>query len=196
MNEHKNEIDLGIDNLPNRITVIRIILIPVIVICLMIKGTFFNWFAALTFVVAAFSDFLDGYIARKQKIVTVFGSQLDHIADKFLVVSSLIMLQDAGRLAGYIVIILVLREMYITALRLFAAQEGFSVPVDKLGKWKTATQMIGIPMMMASSFGLLDIGFIFILISMVLSIYSACQYSFGFLQKFKLKIQQKKEGEV
>lgn len=196
MNEHKNEIDLGIDNLPNRITVIRIVLIPVIVICLMIKGTFFNWFAALTFVVAAFSDFLDGYIARKQKIVTVFGSQLDHIADKFLVVSSLIMLQDAGRLAGYIVIILVLREMYITSLRLFAAQEGFSVPVDKLGKWKTATQMVGIPMMMASSFGLLDIGFIFILISMVLSIYSACQYSLGFLQKFKLKIQQKKRGEV
>ena len=106
MNEHKNEIDLGIDNLPNRITVIRIVLIPVIVICLMIKGTFFNWFAALTFVVAAFSDFLDGYIARKQKIVTVFGSQLDHIADKLLVVSSLTMLQDAGRLAGYIVIIL------------------------------------------------------------------------------------------
>ncbi len=196
MNEHKNEIDLGIDNLPNRITVIRIVLIPVIVICLMIKGTFFNWFAALTFVVAAFSDFLDGYIARKQKIVTVFGSQLDHIADKFLVVSSLIMLQDAGRLAGYIVIILVLREMYITSLRLFAAQEGFSVPVDKLGKWKTATQMIGIPMMMASSFYLIEVGFVFILISMVLSIYSACQYSLGFLQKFKLIMQQKKRGEV
>lgn len=196
MNEHKNEIDLGIDNLPNRITVIRIVLIPVIVICLMIRGPIFNWLAAITFVIAAFSDFLDGYIARKQKIVTVFGSQLDHIADKFLVVSSLIMLQDAGRLAGYIVIILVLREMYITSLRLFAAQEGFSVPVDKLGKWKTATQMVGIPMMMAMSFYLIDIGFVFILISMVLSIYSACQYSLGFIQKFKLQVQKKKAGEI
>lgn len=196
MNDKKTEIDLGIDNLPNRITVIRIALIPVIVICLMIKGTFFNWFAALTFVVAAFSDFLDGYIARKQKIVTVFGTQLDHIADKFLVVSSLIMLQDAGRLAGYIVIILVLREMYITSLRLFAAQEGFSVPVDKLGKWKTATQMIGIPMMMANSFHMSDLGFVFILVSMVLSIYSACQYSLGFIQKFKIQLQNKKKGEA
>lgn len=194
MNEVKNDISLGLDNLPNRITVIRIVLIPVIVFCLMIKGTFFNWFAAITFVVAAFSDFLDGYIARKQKIVTEFGSQLDHIADKFLVVSSLIMLQDAGRLAGYLVIILVLREMYITSLRLFAAQQGFSVPVDRLGKWKTATQMIGIPMMMANSFYLGEVGFLFILVATVLSLYSAAQYSLGFIQKMKIALHKKREA--
>jgi len=195
MKESNNKIDLGIDNLPNRITVIRIALIPVIVIALMIKGTFFNWFAAVVFVIAAFSDFLDGYVARKQKITTIIGPQLDHIADKFLVVSSLIMLLAAGRLAAYIIIVLVLREMYMTSLRLFAAQEGFSVPVDKLGKWKTATQMIGIPMLMANSFHLGDLGFLFILISMVLSIYSASRYSLGFIHKLKLKLHEAKKKE-
>ena len=148
-----------IDNLPNRLTIFRVFLIPIILGCLFLNLTdlpwiksmhsTLGWIAGWTFVAASVTDFFDGYFARKRGIVTVFGSFLDPIADKFLVVSSLIMLQGMGRIPVLIVIILVLREMYINSLRLLANERGFKVPVGQLGKWKTAFQMIGIPMLMA-----------------------------------------------
>ena len=87
-----------------------------------------GWAAAWIFVIASITDFLDGFIARKRKIVTVFGSFLDPIADKFLVVSSIIMLQALGRIPVLIVIVLVLREFYITSLRLLAGDRGLVIP--------------------------------------------------------------------
>ena len=149
-----------IDNLPNRLTMIRIILIPIILLSLFFnlsdnpavisKIKLLNYVAAWTFVGASITDFFDGYIARRKNIVTIFGSFLDPIADKFLVISSLIMLLALGRVHVIIVLILVLREMYITALRLLAMEKGLSVPVGTLGKWKTATQMVGVPLLMAN----------------------------------------------
>lgn len=159
---HPNEWE--IDNLPNRLTMFRVILIPIILLSLFLNlstSNFvinnirtLNYVAAWTFVIASITDFFDGYIARKKNIVTVFGSFLDPIADKFLVISSLIMLQALGRVHVLVVLILVLREMYITALRLLAMEKGLSVPVGTLGKWKTATQMVGIPLLMTTIFPL------------------------------------------
>lgn len=157
-----------------------------------------NWVAAWTFVAASITDFFDGYIARRRNIVTVFGSFLDPIADKFLVISSLIMLLALERLHVLIVLVLVLREMYITALRLLAMEKGLSVPVGALGKWKTATQMVGIPMLMAyaNPFGIpmIKIGEWAVILATVFSLYSALEYSLGLIKKIQ-KIRKEKKLE-
>ncbi len=198
-----------IDNLPNRLTIFRILLIPVIIISLALQGTnvmlpyhyFLGHLAGWFFVAASITDFLDGYIARKRKIVTVFGSFLDPIADKFLVVSSLIMLLALGRIPSLIVIVLVLREIYITALRLLAHERGIIVSVASMGKWKTALQMIGIPMLMINypllGLPLPTIGLIMMYITTFLSIYSATEYSLETVKKIKnVMLEKIKKNQI
>lgn len=211
--KQENEIhsDLEIDNLPNRLTIFRILLIPFVIGCLSLTKSenlavetqdLLGWIAAWIFVAASVTDFFDGYIARKRKIVTVFGSFLDPIADKFLTVSSLIMLGSLGSLPPVVVIMLVLREMYMTSLRLLAMNEGFSVPVHSMGKWKTAIQMIGIPMLMANQqwwiFPFPLMGSILVYLAFILSVWSAVLYSLSMIKKLKhiraYKKYQKKES--
>jgi CDP-diacylglycerol--glycerol-3-phosphate 3-phosphatidyltransferase len=204
-----------IDNLPNRLTLFRVALIPIIVGLLFAttintpnsigRSFYFNYASCIFFIMASITDFFDGFFARKYNIVTVFGSFLDPIADKFLVISSLIMLLALSRIHPLVVLILVLRELYITALRLFALEKGISVPVSTLGKWKTATQMIGIPMLMAFDrpfeIDLPFIGTICIVFASAISLYSALEYSLGLIKKIeklrkekrKLKKELKKE---
>jgi CDP-diacylglycerol--glycerol-3-phosphate 3-phosphatidyltransferase len=206
MNEQN---DLEIDNLPNRITIFRVLMIPIVIGCLMIVGSeselitpesrsLFGWAAAWVFTIACITDFFDGYIARKRNIVTVFGSFLDPIADKFITVSSLIMLLSLGRIEAVVVIILVVREMYMTSLRLLAMNEGISVPVNSLGKWKTATMMVGIPMLMCNEqwyfLPFPQIGIIFIYIASIISLWSAVLYSISMVQKLKSDRQAKREA--
>jgi CDP-diacylglycerol--glycerol-3-phosphate 3-phosphatidyltransferase len=203
--------DLEIDNLPNRITFFRMLMIPVVVLVLYFSDEtpsflvpYQPWLghvACWIFVVASLTDFLDGYIARKRNIVTVFGSFLDPIADKFLVVSSLIMLLALDRVHPIVVIILVVREMYMTSLRLLALTEGVDVPVSSLGKWKTGSQMVAIPMLMIYDhflwMNLPLIGTILMYISAVLSLWSALLYSLHMIAKLKEKraeIKRVKKG--
>ena len=197
-----------IDNLPNRLTMFRVILIPIIIFSLfsvqmkyewaLPHTSLLNYIAAWTFVAASITDFLDGFIARKKNIVTVFGSFLDPIADKFLVISALIMLQALDRVNVLLVLILVLREMYITALRLLAMEKGISVPVGTLGKWKTATQMVGIPLLMANDIPWgLDmplLGTIAIFLAAIFSTYSATEYSLGLIKKIQKIRREKKQA--
>lgn len=211
-NHHAHD-EWEIDNLPNRLTLFRIGLIPVILTSLYLTTTDFGWInqfvsllnyvAAWTFVAASITDFLDGYIARKRKLITVFGSFLDPIADKFLVVSSLIMLLGLQRIPTPLVIVLVLREMYITALRLLAGDRGIKMPVGQLGKWKTAFQMIGIPLLMAydKPWGVpMDtLGLIFISLAALFSVYSAVEYSWNLMHKMKqarIEAQNKKHPNL
>ncbi|MCT4641057.1 MAG: CDP-diacylglycerol--glycerol-3-phosphate 3-phosphatidyltransferase [Bacteriovoracaceae bacterium] len=204
--ENKNQNDLEIDNLPNRLTIFRVVLIPIIIGSLFLIGQDFEflqnqesnlgWLAAWLFTLASITDFFDGYIARRKNIVTVFGSFIDPIADKFLTVSSLIMLMSLGRIPSLIVIILVLREMYMTSLRLLATNEGLTIPVNSLGKWKTAIQMVGIPMLMCNEvwwlFNFPLIGIILIYIASILSLWSAGTYSLGVIRSLKLNRQKKR----
>lgn len=201
------EMEWDIDNLPNRLTIFRLILVPLVVTALMFNLDFFDidqelrstfgWTAAWIFVAASITDFFDGYIARKRKIVTVFGSFLDPIADKFLVVSSILMLQALDRIPVLLVIVLVLREFYITSLRLLAGDRGFKIPVGQMGKWKTAAQMVGIPMLMANEPGLgipfPIIGTVAIYISVIISVYSATDYSLTLLKKIREHRKEKKQ---
>lgn len=198
--------DLEIDNLPNRLTFFRMLMIPVVVLALYFTqdtpvwlDPYHQWLGHLAcwiFVVASITDFLDGYIARKRNIVTVFGSFLDPIADKFLVVSAIIMLMSLDRIHPIVVIILVLREMYMTSLRLLALTEEVDVPVSSMGKWKTGTQMVAVPMLMIyDEFLGLDlplIGTILIYVSSFLSLWSALKYSISMIKKLQEKRAEKK----
>ena len=197
-----------IDNLPNRLTMFRVVLIPIIIFSMYAVQVQYDWalahtkllnyVAAWTFVLASITDFLDGFIARKKNIVTVFGSFLDPIADKFLVISALIMLQAMNRVHVIVVLILVLREMYITALRLLAMEKGISVPVGTLGKWKTATQMVGIPFLMAHDtfigINMTMLGTIAIYLASIFSLYSAGEYSFGLIRKIQKLRKEKRRA--
>ncbi len=203
-NQAQVETEWEIDNLPNRLTLFRVALIPVIIGSLYLNLLDFPWLygmkqtlcyvAAWTFVAASITDFFDGYIARKRNIVTMFGSFLDPIADKFLIVSSLIILQALDRIPVLVVIILVLREIYITALRLLASDKDLVVPVGQLGKWKTAFQMFGIGFLMAydDPYGIpmILIGNIFIYLASIFSIYSALEYTLGMWRKLKIKREE------
>ncbi|HXH74523.1 MAG TPA: CDP-diacylglycerol--glycerol-3-phosphate 3-phosphatidyltransferase [Bacteriovoracaceae bacterium] len=201
--------DLEIDNLPNRLTFFRMLMIPVVVSALQLSANPTDWIlpyqkylghvACWIFVVASLTDFLDGYIARKRNIVTVFGSFLDPIADKFLVVSSIIMLLAVDRISAIVVIVLVLREMYMTSLRLLALTEGVDVPVSNLGKWKTGTQMTAVPMLMIwENFLWMDmsiVGTVLLYISVLLSLWSALMYSLSMIKKLREKRAEKRKAK-
>ncbi len=200
------ENDLEIDNLPNRLTFFRMLMIPVIVVTLyfdidtptdlLTYRKYLGHIACWIFVAASITDFFDGYFARKYNIVTVFGSFLDPIADKFLVVASLIMLMALNRVNAVVVIILVLREMYMTSLRLLAMTEEVTVPVSSLGKWKTTAQMIAIPMLMIHEkflgLPLPIMGTVLIYIAAFVSLLSALLYSLSMVKKLQEKRHEKK----
>ena len=187
MNQPKRYLEF--DNLPNRLTLFRILLIPFIIGILYTSENYsgtklslsLSWIAVLLFIFASFTDFLDGHIARKRNLVTIFGSFLDPIADKFLVISTLIILQYLERLSVIIVIILVLREVYMLSLRLLALHEKLIIPVNKLGRWKTAIQMVGIGFLMTgvqtTIFPFLNIGKACIYIACFVAVYSAYIYT-------------------
>lgn len=205
INNNEETNDLQIDNLPNRLTMFRIVMIPIMIALLYIidldvssiNNSTLGWAAGWIFTAASITDFFDGYIARKRNIVTVFGSFLDPIADKFLTVSALIMLMSLGRIPSIVVIILVIREMYMTSLRLLAMNEGIQLPVSSLGKWKTAMGMVGIPMLMANEpwwiFNFPLLGIIFIYIASILSLWSAITYSVSIIKKLKESRKKKRE---
>ena len=139
-------------NLPNKLTVIRILLVPIMVIIpfLGIQGTILNIpityiIMDLIFIIASITDKLDGYLARSRNQVTNFGKFLDPIADKILVLSAMLILVEAGNLPAWIPIIVLAREFAVSAYRLIAVEQGGKViPASNWGKLKTVTQMIAI----------------------------------------------------
>lgn len=131
-------------NLPNKLTILRTIMIPVFLIFLYIPGLGMTGdvLAAAIFVLASFTDLLDGKIARKYNLVTNFGKFMDPLADKLLVCSALIALADLGKLAGWIVIVIIAREFIISGFRLVASDNGVVIAASYWGKFKTTFQMI------------------------------------------------------
>lgn len=131
-------------NLPNKLTILRTIMIPVFLIFLYIPGLGMTGdvFAAAIFVLASFTDFLDGKIARKYNLVTNFGKFMDPLADKLLVCSALIALVDLDRIPAWVVIIIISREFIISGFRLIASDNGVVIAASYWGKFKTTFQMI------------------------------------------------------
>ena len=136
-------------NLPNKLTVLRMVLVPFFVATLLMSGTneVMKWPALILFVVASLTDFADGYIARKYNLITNFGKFMDPLADKILTISGMICLIELGRIPSWIVIIIVAREFIISGFRLVAAENGVVIAANYWGKFKTTFQMIMIILM-------------------------------------------------
>ena len=141
------------NNIPNILTVLRIIFIPVIIICMEINNPYYSWLALGFYVIACLSDFLDGYLARKLEIESNFGRFLDPIADKILVVAMLIILLDNDKISGFFVyptLIIIIREILVSGLRDFFWDSSESLIVTKLSKWKTLIQMSSLGFLIVS----------------------------------------------
>lgn len=131
-------------NLPNKLTIFRVILIPFFVFFLLtdVLGASGDYLALVIFIVASLTDMLDGKIARKYNLVTNFGKFMDPLADKLLVCSAMICLIEKGQLAAWIVIIIIAREFIISGFRLVAADNGIVIAASYWGKFKTVFQML------------------------------------------------------
>lgn len=134
-------------NLPNKLTLLRILLIPVFCVFLCMEGWTWQLIAALIFILASLTDMLDGYIARRDHLVTDFGKLMDPIADKMLVTSAMIFMVAQSRMSALVVLLFVSREFIISAFRMLAASRGTVIAADKLGKYKTVAQMLAIVML-------------------------------------------------
>lgn len=133
-------------NLPNKLTLLRVFLIPVYVVCFyLIKNKELAYtLCGAIFVICSLTDFLDGYLARRDNLVTDFGKFADPLADKIVVITAMLCFVGTGRIEALIAIIVVARELIITSLRTMAALKNRVLAADKLGKAKTFTQMIAI----------------------------------------------------
>ncbi|MCL6639651.1 MAG: CDP-diacylglycerol--glycerol-3-phosphate 3-phosphatidyltransferase [Firmicutes bacterium] len=131
-------------NLPNRLTVARILLIPLFLAVASLKYPYTDYIAGALFVAGAVTDGLDGYIARKNKLVTIFGKFMDPLADKIMVSAALIVLVELHRLPGWVAVVIISREFMVTGLRAVAAAEGKVIAASRLGKIKTVTQIVAI----------------------------------------------------
>jgi CDP-diacylglycerol--glycerol-3-phosphate 3-phosphatidyltransferase len=181
-----------ITDLPNVITLIRIAFIPLILICVDNYSPKLSTLAATLFTVAAVSDALDGYLARRMGLITVVGKFLDPLADKLIVLSTLVMLVAKGRAPAWLVIVLTARELAVTGLRAIASQEGFVISAGAGGKAKAALQMVGIGFLLVHfSYDLLffgypldfhQVGTILLYVSLILSVMSAVDYFRFFVQ--------------
>ncbi|WP_027714097.1 CDP-diacylglycerol--glycerol-3-phosphate 3-phosphatidyltransferase [Desulfuromonas sp. TF] len=135
----------GLLNLPNLLTLGRIAAIPVLVVLLLFDSKEAGFWAAAVFGLAAITDWLDGWFARKWEIVTVLGKFLDPLADKLIVMAAFIMLIPMGRVPALAVFLILAREMVVTSLRSIASSEGIIIAASDLGKYKTIFQMTAIP---------------------------------------------------
>jgi CDP-diacylglycerol--glycerol-3-phosphate 3-phosphatidyltransferase len=134
----------GLLNLPNLLTMGRIAAIPAVVLLLLFDTRAAGFWAALVFTLAAITDWLDGWLARRWQVVTVLGKFLDPLADKLIVMAALIMLIPLGRVPAWAVFLILSREMVITGLRSIASSEGIVIAASDLGKTKTIFQMVAI----------------------------------------------------
>jgi cardiolipin synthase (CMP-forming) len=136
-----------LDTLPNQLTMARMVLIPLILLLMLLDTAWAAWLALVLFVAAALTDWLDGYLARKNAQVSSFGKVMDVIADKLLVAAVLLILVNTRAIDGLTLLpalIILLREVAVSGLREFLAEAQISIPVSKLAKWKTTSQFFAL----------------------------------------------------
>lgn len=164
-------------NLPNKLTMFRVILIPFFVVFLLVEITAVDkWIALAIFIIASLTDFLDGQIARKYNLVTNFGKFMDPLADKLLVCSAMICLVELARIPAWVVIIIIAREFIISGFRLVASDNGVVIAASYWGKFKTVFQMIMICLMIADLPSLALVTQIVMWVALVLTVVSLVDY--------------------
>lgn len=183
-------------NLPNLLTLGRIACIPLLLALLFFEGKGVSFCAAVIFSLAAITDWLDGYLARKWQVVTVLGKFLDPLADKLIVMAALIMLIPLQRVPAWAVFLVLAREIVITGLRSIAASEGIVIAASNLGKYKTILQMVAIIGLLLHYdyywfFGLRyellhvsmhNIGLVYFYLALVLTLWSGFDYLLKFFR--------------
>jgi len=164
-------------NLPNKLTMFRVILIPFFIVFLLVPITPYDkWIALGIFVIASLTDLLDGKIARKYNLVTNFGKFMDPLADKLLVCSAMICLIELDRLAAWIVIVIIAREFIISGFRLVASDNGVVIAASYWGKFKTTFQMIAVCLLIADVEALSLFTQIILWIAVILTVVSLIDY--------------------
>lgn len=185
-------------NVPNLLTLARVAAVPVVVVLLLFESRETCFWAALIFTLAAITDWLDGYLARRLQIVTVLGKFLDPLADKLIVMAALIMLIPLDRVPAWTVFVILARELIVSGIRSIASSEGVVIAASPLGKYKTIFQMIAIVGLLLHYryywfFGLEfdflyasmhNAGIVIFYISLVLTVWSGFDYFFKFFRVF------------
>ena len=164
-------------NLPNKLTLFRVVLIPFFVLFMLVDIIAYDkWIALVIFIIASLTDLLDGKIARKYNLVTNFGKFMDPLADKLLVCSALICLVALAKIPAWIVIIIIAREFIISGFRLIASDNGVVIAASYWGKFKTTFQMVMICLMIADIEAISLITTIIMWIALILTVVSLVDY--------------------
>ena len=180
-------------NLPNFLTLVRILLIPVFVVIFLAPTPDRSLLAAVIFTVAAVTDLLDGYIARRTGQVTKLGKLLDPLADKLLVLSALILLVNIDRVSAVVALLIIARELAVTGIRAIAAGERLIIAAEVTGKYKMALQVVAIVMLILEGTGLAELGNLHLAgtgtlyLSLVLGYISGGQYVWSFWKQVVAK---------
>lgn len=165
-------------NLPNKLTIARVIMIPFFVVFMLTGwgGSASKWISLAIFIIASLTDLLDGHIARKNNLVTNFGKFMDPLADKLLVCAAMICLVEMGKIPSWIVIIIISREFIISGFRLIASDNGRVIAASYWGKFKTTFQMVMICLMIADIPALSILTAIVMWVALVLTVVSLMDY--------------------
>jgi CDP-diacylglycerol--glycerol-3-phosphate 3-phosphatidyltransferase len=174
-------------DMPMLVTYLRIAMAPMVMGAIYIPWAGAGWLAAILFIIASFTDWVDGYLARKYKVESTAGKLMDPIADKLLVLGAIVMLLSMNRVDPVMVFLLLARDIFIGGVRSIAAANQVIIAAKPFGKWKTALQMVGIPLLLVYDpwFGLIPvakIGYILLWISVILSLVSGVQYTMGYFK--------------
>ena len=170
-------------NWPNRITLVRIFLVPLLLVFLISPQGWYPLVAATIFLVAAFTDWLDGHVARSTNQITRLGQLLDPIADKILVTAALVSLVDRQQVPAWMVVIIIGRELAVTGLRAMAADQHIIIAADVFGKYKMVCFFIAALLLMLN-LPILDLpGIIILVVGMILSVVSGIDYLRKYLSK-------------
>ncbi|WP_294466885.1 CDP-diacylglycerol--glycerol-3-phosphate 3-phosphatidyltransferase [uncultured Anaerofustis sp.] len=166
-------------NLANKITLFRVIMIPIYVVMMIMTNIPNNYLiAGIIFIIASISDFVDGQIARKCNMVTDFGKFVDPLADKLLVMAAMLCFVEINFIPAWIVITILAREFIVTGLRTLAASNGVVIAADKIGKLKTTTQMIALVLMHFSGLNetIYTVSIVLMYAALILTVVSGVNY--------------------
>jgi len=181
-------------NLPNLLTVLRIMLVPVLVVALLGNTPGGDVLAAIVFVLASLTDFVDGYLARARGSVTTFGKLMDPLADKLLVVAALISLVSLHRLAAWVAMVIITRELAVTVLRLAATQAGVVMAASMFGKVKTCLQIAAILAVIAERGEPVWV-MALLYITVLVTVWSGLDYFFGVRRRIQRSEAQQAQAD-
>jgi CDP-diacylglycerol--glycerol-3-phosphate 3-phosphatidyltransferase len=182
-------------NLPNFLTVVRVLLVPVLVVALLDETPNGDLFAAIVFAVASLTDAIDGYLARSRGSITTFGKLMDPLADKLLIIAAIIALVSLNRMAAWVAMVIVTRELAVTGLRMAAQQQGVVIAAGTLGKLKTVVQVATIFLLIAVNGSPLWLDLL-VYAMVAITVLSGADYFFGIRRRLEQARRDRAEPEA